>query len=192
MDIIHIVIDIDNTLLDGTTTHLKYCNLVSGRSITKEQVTQFYIYHYYDWALEDFERVYEQYGVNMHDESLPLPHAIETITELKKHHRITFMTARPEKYREVTEAWFKRYDVPFDDLIMTEGKLNKFKAINGDVLIDDSPYYAKQFLDENLAMIVMDYPYNSDINGANLFRASTWHDVNTIITQLDSHLSYTK
>lgn len=186
MDIIHIVIDIDNTILDGTTTHLKYCNLVTGKDIKKEDVEQFHIYHYYNWTMEDFERVYEQYGEKMHEESLPLPYAIETIQELKNIHRITFMTARPEKYRQITEEWLEKYKVPYDQLIMTEGKLNRFIEERGDVLIDDSPHYAQQFEDRQLPMIIMDYPYNSTISGHFLRRVSTWKDIETTINTLDS------
>lgn len=184
LDIIHIVIDIDNTILDGTTTHLKYCNLVSGRHIVKDQVRKFYIYHYYDWTIDDFNAVYEQYGTQMHDESLPLPGAIETIRELKKEHTITFMTARPEKYREVTINWLKRYNVPYDQLVMTEGKLDAFNHIQGDILIDDSPHYAEQFSKEGLLMILIDYPYNQSAKGQSLFRANSWLQINQFITQL--------
>ena|GEM_PF-2796380 len=184
LEIIHIVIDIDNTLLDGTTTHLKYCNLVSGKQIKKEQVTQFYIYHYYDWTIDDFNAVYDQYGMQMHDESLPLEDAIEMIQLLKQKHTITFMTARPEKYRAVTEAWMQRHQVPYDELIMTEGKLDAFLAIQGDVLIDDSPMYAEQFIKHELSMILVDYPYNGHLEGKHIHRAKNWKEIYDIISQI--------
>lgn len=185
MDIIHIVIDIDNTILDGTTTHLKYCNLVTGKNIKKEEIEQFHIYHYYNWTMQDFEKVYEQYGSHMHEESLPLPHAIETIKELKKNNRITFMTARPEKYRLVTENWLNKYNIPFDQLIMTEGKLNRFIKEGGDILIDDSPHYAEQFSINKLPMIIMDYPYNRSMFGETIIRVSSWKEIDTAINSFD-------
>ncbi|WP_256760415.1 hypothetical protein [Cohnella sp. WQ 127256] len=45
----HIGVDIDNTILDATSAHLKYYNKVSGLSFTPDDVNDFYIYRLYGW-----------------------------------------------------------------------------------------------------------------------------------------------
>jgi hypothetical protein len=43
---IHIGIDLDNTILDATTTHLHYFNIASGLTKTPDDVNDFYMYRF--------------------------------------------------------------------------------------------------------------------------------------------------
>ena len=45
-------VDLDNTMLDSTTTHLRYDNIASGFSYTAEDVNDYYIYKLYGWTPE--------------------------------------------------------------------------------------------------------------------------------------------
>lgn len=68
---IKLVIDLDNTLLDATTPHLKYYNQASGLNYAAEDVNDFYIYRLYNWDKEEREKVYKEYGYQIHWESAP-------------------------------------------------------------------------------------------------------------------------
>lgn len=114
---IHIVVDLDNTLLDATTSHLKYYNQASGLNFTEEDVNDFYLYRLYNWDREEREIIYNRFGYNIHWESEPYPSAINTLCHLSTQHQVTIMTARPTKFHEVTIKWLEHYEAMYHNLV---------------------------------------------------------------------------
>ncbi|TXK85769.1 hypothetical protein [Paenibacillus sp. N3.4] len=54
----HIGIDLDNTVLDATSTYLKYYNMASGLSFTPDDVNDYYLYRLYGWDNEQRKSVF--------------------------------------------------------------------------------------------------------------------------------------
>ncbi|GAA3406247.1 hypothetical protein GCM10020370_32520 [Paenibacillus hodogayensis] len=45
----HIGVDLDNTVLDATSSYLHYYNKASGLFLTPDDVNDFYLYRLYGW-----------------------------------------------------------------------------------------------------------------------------------------------
>ncbi|MGG1516857.1 hypothetical protein ABE504_15730 [Paenibacillus oryzisoli] len=173
----HIGIDLDNTILDATAAHLKYYNLASGRSFTAADVNDFYIYRLYGWNKQERDAIYTKYGYDIHWNSLPFPGAVETLQKLYDEHQLSFITARPELFREVTVTWLRDHKVPYHNILLTENKLQACSELKVDVLIDDGPHYAEQFALVNKPVILYAQPYNGHVQHELVYPAADWSDV---------------
>lgn len=186
---INIVVDLDNTLLDATTPHLRYYNQVSGDNFTNADVNDVYLYRLYSWNEEEQESIYNRFGHAIHWESSPYPGAIETLNQLAKQHTITIMTARPSQFRQVTLKWLEHYGAEFHHIMFTEHKYKEFIHLGGDVLVDDAPHYAIEFSAHGLPVVLYNQPYNYHINNNYIHRASNWKEVKTHIELLTASIT---
>ena len=78
-DGLHIGVDLDNTVLDATSSHLKYYNIASGLRIAPGDVHDFYLYRLYGWNKSEADAVYQKYGQQIHWESEPHPKAVDIL-----------------------------------------------------------------------------------------------------------------
>ena len=184
-----LVIDLDNTLLDATTPHLKYYNQASGLNYTEEDVNDFYIYRLYNWSREERDKIYYQYGSAIHWESTPYLQSIETLKQLFNRHHVTIMTARPSQFQQVTMKWLEHYGAKYHKIVFTEDKYNAFRNIGADVLVDDAPHYALEFSQKGTPVILYNQPYNNQIDNDYIYRATNWKAVEEHINDLDPLVS---
>ncbi|UKS29274.1 hypothetical protein LOZ80_10185 [Paenibacillus sp. HWE-109] len=187
----HIGIDLDNTILDATSAHLKYYNIASGQSFTAEDVNDFYIYRLYGWNRAEREAIYHQYGHDIHWHSSPFPLAVDMIQQLFQHHQISIITARPELFRKVTLDWLKHHNINYHQIALVENKLQQCISAKVDVLIDDGPHYAEEFARSNKSVILYEQPYNLSVRHDSVLRASNWHEVKDHIDNLALKLKQT-
>jgi uncharacterized HAD superfamily protein len=173
----HLGIDLDNTILDATSAHLHYYNMVSAQKFSPEDVTDFYIYRIYGWDNAERDRVYHLYGHDIHWNSSPLPMAIEELQLLYNYHTISFITARPHIFSNITLDWLKHHNIRYHNIIFTEDKLRECNKLHVDLLIDDAPHYAEEFSRLNKPVILYDQPYNRNVNNEFVFRANNWTEV---------------
>jgi uncharacterized HAD superfamily protein len=181
-------VDLDNTILDATTSHLHYYNLASGLSLTADDVNDFYIFRLYGWSSEERDEIFSQYGHDIHWNSQPYPLAIETLCQLIQDHHVSFITARPEIFRNVTTDWLKFYKFMYDDITFTENKFQACADLKIDVLIDDAPHYAEEFSHRNIPVILYDQPYNRHIVHDLVYRASDWTEVKQHLKNLSINM----
>lgn len=186
MILLHIGVDLDNTILDATRSHLQYFNQASGLSYTHEDVNDFYIYRLYGWDKPEREEIYQKYGHDIHWNSSPFPMAIEVLGELFIHHQISIITARPLLFRDITLKWLEHHGVKYHNITFTENKLEECIKSRVDVLIDDAPHYAKEFSLKNKPVILFEQPYNVSVKSESVYRAISWLDVKRLIGQLES------
>ncbi|PWW05188.1 putative HAD superfamily protein [Paenibacillus cellulosilyticus] len=181
----HIGIDLDNTVLDATTPHLHYYNIASGLTLTADDVDNFYLYKMYGWNKEEREAIYHLYGRDIHWHSNPLPHAVEVLQQLYRQHRLSIITARPLLFRDVTLEWLAQHGIAYHDIAFVEDKLQQCADSKVDVLIDDGPHYAEQFVQVGRPVILMEQPYNLSVPSHDLlFRATGWADVQKHLTAI--------
>ncbi|GFN33519.1 5' nucleotidase, NT5C type [Paenibacillus xylaniclasticus] len=189
----HPGIDLDNTVLDATAIFLEYYNRASGLSLTAADVKSYYIYEAYGWDIDQVEEVYLKYGYDIHWHSQPLPMAADSIRKLSEEHRISFITARPERYRDVSIDWLNRHRFVHDNVVCTEYKLAHCMEANIDLLIDDGPQYAEPFAKARKPIILFDQPYNRDVEpNSFVYRAADWNEVMRhiqMLTAASSHVS---
>lgn len=181
----HIGVDLDNTLLDATTSHLHYYNKASGRSLTHGDVDDFYLYRLYGWDEMEMEVVYDKYGHDIHWNSLPLPMAVEVLNSLCKRHKVSIITARPLQFSGVTIEWLNLHKIKYNDIVFTENKLRHCINSKVDVMIDDGPHYAEEFSRLNRPVILYNQPYNLSVLNNYVYRASNWNEVQNHINELE-------
>lgn len=181
----HIGVDLDNTVLDATSSYLHFYNKASGLSYTPEDVNDFYFYRLYGWDNTEREEVYHQYGHDIHWNSSAFPMAVEVLQELFISHQISIITARPLLFRDVTINWLKHNGIRYHNIAFTENKLQECLDSQINVLIDDAPHYAKEFADKNIPVILFEQPYNTSVNIDLVYRASNWLEINRRINDLD-------
>lgn len=182
----HIGVDLDNTVLDATSAHLHYYNRVSGLSLTPDDVNDFYIYRLYGWDQAERDANYYKHGHDIHWHSTPLPMAAEILQELSTQHQISIITARPLVFRDVTMDWLKHHGFHYNNITFTEDKLHECTRSKVDLLIDDGPHYAEEFVLANRPVILYDQPYNLSVTHDLIYRASNWFEVKSHVEDLKS------
>jgi uncharacterized HAD superfamily protein len=186
---LHIGVDLDNTVLDATSSHLKYFNIASGLRFTPDDVHDFYLYRLYGWDKSEADAVYRKYGHWIHWESEPFPMAVDILRELYGLHRLSIITSRPVHFRDVTLNWLTRHNIHYHRIIFAEDKLKECLDFDVDVLIDDGPHYAEEFAREGKPVVLFEQPYNSSIDDNLVLHASNWLEVKNHINQLNSRTS---
>lgn len=86
--------------------------------------------------------------------------------------KIAIITARPPKYREITENWLNANNIPHDVLVMTnmKSKLDAIESLGINMLVDDKPDIFKELSDNkltNITKLIIDKPYNRDLSHDN-------------------------
>ena len=78
-------------------------------------------------------------------------------------HRLSYITARSEALRAVTEEWLIEYRFPFAELIMGKPKVDVIKEYKIELMIEDAPHEIER-LAPVTRLIVLDRPYNRSLN----------------------------
>jgi uncharacterized HAD superfamily protein len=183
--IMHIGIDLDNTILDATTSHLHYYNIASGIIKTPEDVNDFYMYQLYGWSREERDQVFNKYAIDIHWNSSLYLHARDVLLHLYDKHEISFITARPMFCKDITIKWLKYFNIKYHHICFTEDKLAECQKLKVDILIDDAPHYAEEFVLFNKPYILYDQPYNRHVNHELVLRAHHWTEVMEHIETLE-------
>lgn len=154
-----------------------------------EDLNDFYIYRLYGWGIEERDRVLNQHAVDIHWHSTPYPHALEVLGQLYQNHKISFITARPMFCKDITIQWLNQHHIGYHDLIFTEDKLAKCQELNVDLLIDDAPHYAEEFVLCNKPYVLYDQPYNRHVEHELILRARSWMEVQQHVERLRLQLN---
>jgi len=142
------------------------------------------LYRLYGWSKEERDQVFDKYGRDILWNSLPYPEALEVLEYLYNKYEISFITARPLFFRDVTIEWLNSHKINYHHISFTENKLGECQKLNVDVLIDDAPHYAEEFVLSNKPVILYEQPYNLHINHKLVYRARDWNDVKKNIESL--------
>jgi uncharacterized HAD superfamily protein len=91
--------------------------------------------------------------------------------------RVDIVTARGEISREVTERFLATNEIPYEDLVMEADVKTGY-----DVLVDDAPHNVLQAADTGSLALLMDQPYNRDLDANdNPYRVHHWDHVATLV-----------
>jgi uncharacterized HAD superfamily protein len=118
-----------------------------------------------------------------HDTLIDLvqPHYLvkETLAALKTDgHQIIFITARPNEPRgsvAITYAWFKRYQLPYDQIrFACQDKGQSCLKDKIDVFIDDLPNHCRAAARRGVKTFVYDCPWNQSLRRRDVKRIYIW------------------
>lgn len=97
------------------------------------------------------------------DKDLPIPEVAARVRQLSQDHTIILVTGRPEDYRGQTEAWLKKFKIPYqalymrksgdfrsDDIVKQEILNQHIKKENVRLVIDDRPRVIRMWRENGL------------------------------------------
>lgn len=137
--------------------------------LNKEQITHWDWEYFYPLSRQQIDYVFRSITDDFWKRTPILDYddfAFFRDTMLSKGHKVHFITSRAggKNIKHTSIKWLESYGWPNPNVTVIRDKTKKFKKINLDFHIDDSPdvlINGAQFVKN---MIVMDYPYNRNID----------------------------
>lgn len=176
-----LAIDIDNCL---SQTQVQLCKIIKskfGIEATTDLIMD------YDWVKcfsiteGQVSEVLDEFHCNCYDVQ-PIAGGPEAIRKLKRQHEIHIVTARDSKYAvEATQKWLIRHAIPYDSLTFASDKLPVCSELNIDFIVEDKGETARQFAENGIKTILIDYPWNREFSHENIFRVYDWSQVLAVL-----------
>ena len=192
-------IDIDDTTVVTVESMVKYGDKydteVLNREAKKDNLgrikDRYYMNALYGWTEEEKFAFFDMYYKNVLEECYPLSNASEIINRLKQEgNEIIFITARLTNIKNcetenITKETFRKYNIPYDKLIMNVDDKLKFCKENGvEVFIEDSYETCKSLQENGIKAYLMTTKMNRNIVDDKIERVSSWDEVYEKITNL--------
>ena len=192
-------IDIDDTTVVTVESMVKYGDKydteVLNREAKKDNLgrikDRYYMNALYGWTEEEKFAFFDMYYKNVLEECYPLPNASEIINRLKQEgNEIIFITARLTNIKNcetenITKETFRKYNIPYDKLIMNvDDKLKFCKENDVEVFIEDSYETCKSLQENGIKAYLMTTKMNRNIVDEKIERVSSWNEVYEKITNL--------
>ena len=192
-------IDIDDTTVVTVESMVKYGDKydteVLNREAKKDNLgrikDRYYMNALYGWTEEEKFAFFDMYYKNVLEECYPLPNASEIINKLKQEgNEIIFITARLTNIKNcetenITKETFRKYNIPYDKLIMNvDDKLKFCKENDVEVFIEDSYETCKNLQENGIKAYLMTTKMNRNIVDDKIERVSSWDEVYEKITNL--------
>lgn len=185
-------IDIDDTTVVTVESMVKYGDKydteVLNREAKKDNLgkikDRYYMKALYGWTEEEKFAFFDMYYKNVLEECYPLPNASEIINKLKQEgNEIIFITARLTNIKNcetenITKETFRKYNIPYDKLIMNvDDKLKFCKENDVEVFIEDSYETCKSLQENGIKAYLMTTKMNRNIVDDKIERVSSWDEV---------------
>lgn len=185
-------IDIDDTTVVTVESMVKYGDKydteVLNREAKKDNLgrikDRYYMNALYGWTEEEKFAFFDMYYKNVLEECYPLPNASEIINKLKQEeNEIIFITARLTNIKNcetenITKETFRKYNIPYDKLIMNvDDKLKFCKENDVEVFIEDSYETCKSLQENGIKAYLMTTKMNRNIVDDKIERVSSWDEV---------------
>jgi uncharacterized HAD superfamily protein len=144
----------------------------------KSDMSDYLIERHFGWP----EHITKEFWISHYKQALnaatPLPGAPQTISLLRRNGlEIYLITARKEKYSEITNHWLTKYGIKFDKLIMTNEKAAACVENSIDLMVEDEPANCESIA-QHIPVLCMSYKYNESLAGINnITRISNWAEI---------------
>lgn len=98
-------------------------------------------------------------------EALPLPGAVQALTQLAKKEKILYLTARPLEAEEATRWFLDHYRFPYAEIIFSTNKTDIACRHKIKRAIDDSPSEIVKYKSAGISVAVYRQHYNRQFSG---------------------------
>ncbi len=183
----NIGIDIDDTIANTYDVLFKYVqeytihDIVTDREKTnRDMIAQMYRTNFRNGDKKQDKEFFNRYYEKTVLKVKPKINAIENIKKLKEEgNQIYLITARfpSEKFNieELTKGWLKKYDIPYDKLILnSENKVITAKEHCIDIFVDDNIKNCTEMAKVGIKTYIMDTIVNKDFIDENIERVYSW------------------
>ena len=173
-------LDIDGCINDFSNLIYKYATVFNeGHGINKSfDMSDYLIERYFGWT----ESMNNEFWAKFYKQALmstfPLQGAVQTISLLKRNNiEIYIVTARNERYRELTVEWLRKHNIGFDKLIMSRQKAEICIDNDIELMVEDESENCSAIA-KYIPVICMSYKYNENLEGAkNIKRVTNWPEI---------------
>ncbi|MGM0446069.1 MAG: 5' nucleotidase, NT5C type [Bacillota bacterium] len=175
------VITDENGLYNRNIWHHYLCNYIGKELKRKENI--YNIYEAYDLSKEVLDNFLKEKLKDIYIDLLPNEGVKEVLEDLKENDfTIVLITARDEKYREITETWLNKYGIVYDKLIHRVNKVPCAKNEDIQLFIEDDQNNAESFLNNGIGVILFDKKHNRDSKDIkNKYRVNNWQEAEELI-----------
>lgn len=113
----------------------------------------------------------------------PYQEAIDLLTKLKSiGHKIILITARHEEYRNITETWLNKYNIPYDKLYHDEDKAPLALNENLKLFIDDHKDNVREIKSAGIPALLFTRDHNLEANEDEYTaRVNNWQEIKEYI-----------
>lgn len=181
-------VDIDGVITDESHQndniwHDALCKYV-GRDL--DRVRDSYSFtEAYGISLEVVELFMEEKMEELISAVKPMEGAVETLRFLnKKGFKIHLITARHNKYNQITAQWLDEHQVPYISLTFSDNKAPL--AVEKDIrlFVEDSSANARELARVGINVILLDKYHNKDIDDySRIKRVENWFDIRSEIVK---------
>lgn len=191
---------------DGVLTNLSEHNLREGKKTFKRDIINDDAYSLEEMfdlkgisKLVLYSKAFKIY-LNYCKNEPPRENVTEVFNELiDKDFEFNSITARKfattkgplgQKARSMFKNWLNKYNIKFnsfqfcDEVRSPEDKLLACKKLNVDAMIEDKSDVALNLANNGVKVILIDAPYNKDINHENIVRVSNWSEVKDTLLEM--------
>ena len=186
----NIGIDIDDTIANTYDVLFKYVqeytihDIVTDREKNnRDMIAQMYRTNFRNGDKKQDKEFFNRYYEKTVLKVKPKMNAIENIKKLKEEgNQIYLITARfpSEKFNieELTKGWLKKYDIPYDKLILdSENKVITAKEHCIDIFVDDNIKNCTEMAKVGIKTYIMDTIVNKDFIDENIERVYSWSEL---------------
>ena len=153
MRINKIAVDIDGTIASPYKLLLSYLGYEGDKEIIKD-------WDFFNRFGEKFWEAYEYAWTNYEKIPLTDPTVVATINKLSKYRVVDIVSARPEEYRDVTEAWLDMHGIKYRKLILLHPVYEKSALPGYDLYVDDNPNLVRAIYNK---VVLYDQPWNRNV-----------------------------
>lgn len=162
-----IIFDLDDTLGGLGESLCKSLNTFTGKGLSCEEWYKFDIISIYGMRIDDFNNVI--INDKLLENMKPFAESKKLLTDLKQQgYTIKVITSRGyhPNARKITEDWLNKYEIPFDELIITEHSKKKCDYVTEEenvvLFLDDRVENCEDFIASGKATNVFLYsmPWN--------------------------------
>lgn len=176
VDMLHLGIDIDGTIT-AQDTFVPYLNESFSLSITLEDIKEYDLTKLLNISQEDFWKWMNENEPRIYQEALLAQYAKQTLDELKKQHKLIYITARRHHLEDITFDWFEKHDIHYDHIELVGGH-DKLEAVfrhKIDVFFEDHHGNATMIAKEaGIPVLLFNTPYNQLPIDSNIVRVDSW------------------
>ena len=155
-------VDIDGVLADSLTLWVAELNKYYNKNKRYEDIHLYDLAQTFELKPEQLADFIKEKGQYMMASPRPIPDAAAYLKKVKEEHYVAIITARQEKYREVTEKWLLCHGMAYDELFMsgTHKKEGLCSSLGLQVMIEDTYEISVDLSAAGIPVLLLDAPYN--------------------------------
>ena len=184
-------IDIDGVIANTQPVIIEELNKYFVKNYTLQDFVNFDPLEKYGIDRQELHRFIMDREIVLIENAMPMPGAIESINKLIYDYQINIISARTPMYYQNTISWFARYNISFDNIVLTgnHDKRSYSKDACVELFIEDNLKNAVQISSTGIPVYLFDATYNQGELPPLVHRKCSWEEIISGINK-DTNLHY--